>query len=97
MKYNIIISENFEKEFKPLYKKYKSLKNDLLKVQDNIEKELLLADDLGNGFKKIRINVASKNKGSSGGARLITHEAIVAVNKKNVVFVLYITKVILTL
>ena len=86
MKYNIIISENFEKEFKPLYKKYKSLKADVLKVQDNIEKELLIATDLGSGFKKIRVTVTSKNKGSSGGARLITHDAIVAVDKTNVVF-----------
>ncbi len=80
MNYNVIISENFKKEFKPLAKKYPSLKSDLQEVLDNIDKALDLADDLGNGFKKIRLKIKSKGKGSSGGGRIITHE--IAINNE---------------
>ena len=76
MNYNVIASEHFKKEFKILLKKHPSLKNDLILFEANIENELLLAVDLGGGFKKMRINVASKRKGRRGGARLITHETI---------------------
>jgi hypothetical protein len=86
MNYNIIVSENFKKEFKPLLKKYPSLKLDLQNLQDNIEKELALSTDLGGGFRKIRIKITSKNKGSSGGGRIITHETIVAIDNTNLVF-----------
>ena len=51
MKYKIQIDKNFSKEFKFLQKKYPSLKSDFQSVLDNIEKELALAVDLGNGFK----------------------------------------------
>lgn len=86
MNYKTEIHEEFSKEFKKLLKKYPSLKSDFKAILDNIEKELLLADDLGNGFKKIRINIKSKCKGSSGGGRIITYETIVSVNNKLVVF-----------
>ena len=86
MNYNIIVSDNFKKEFKPLLKKYPSLKSDLQDLLDNIENELALSTDLGGGFRKIRIKISSKNKGASGGGRIITHETIVAINATNLVF-----------
>ena len=60
MNYNIEVHEIFSKEFKVLLKKYPSLKSDFQNILNNIEKELILADDLGNGFKKIRINGVPK-------------------------------------
>jgi mRNA-degrading endonuclease RelE of RelBE toxin-antitoxin system len=86
MKYNVILHDNFKKEVKPLLKKYPSLKSDLQKLLDNIDKELKLATDLGDGFKKIKIAIKSKGKGSSGGGRIITHETIVSINDTNLVF-----------
>ena len=47
---------------------------------------MALAVDLGNGFKKIRIAIKSKNKGSSGGGRIITYESIIAINETNLIF-----------
>ena len=85
MRYNVIVSEHFKREFKNLLKKYSSLKNDLLLFEENIEKELMLATNLGDGFKKIRLNITSKGKGKSGGARIITYETIINVTNKNVV------------
>lgn len=86
MNYKTEIHEIFSKEFKVLLKKYPSLKSDFQHILNNIEKELALADDLGNGFKKIRINIKSKGKGSSGGGRIITYETIIAVEHKKVIF-----------
>ena len=85
MKYSFIVSENFKKEFKTLFKKFPSLKKELEDLQKNIETELELADDLGNGFRKIRLSIKSKGKGSRGGARIITHETIIAIDKTNIV------------
>lgn len=86
MNYDIVIHEIFYKELKPLAKKYPSIKNDILKISENIEKELALATDLGDGFKKIRINIKSKGKGSSGGGRIISFETIVSINETQILF-----------
>jgi len=73
MKIRIELTVNFKKEAKPLLKKYISLKSDLL----SLEKELLvnpnLGTSLGNNLYKIRLQIKSKNKGKSGGARVISH------------------------
>ena len=87
MNYKIEIDKEFSKEFKTLLKKFPSLKSDFQNILDNIEKELNLADDLGNGFKKIRINIKSKAKGANGGGRIITYETIIAIDNKLVLFV----------
>ena len=34
--------------------------------------------DLGNGLRKVRMSIASKGKGKSGGARVITYTVILA-------------------
>ncbi len=72
MKVTVRITANFKSEAKPLLKKYKSLTNDLLKL----EKELLvnprLGIPLGKDAYKIRLQISSKNKGKSGGARVIS-------------------------
>ena len=78
-------------EFK-LSKKYPSIKQDVQNILDNIENELSLADDLGDGFKKIRIKIKSKGKGSSGGGRIITYETIIAVNEMQVLFAIIYNK-----
>lgn len=53
MNYKTEIDPEFSKEFKRLLKKFPSLKSDFQNILDHIEKELNLADDLGNGFKKL--------------------------------------------
>jgi hypothetical protein len=63
----------FEKEFKRLSKKYRSLPTEM----DELELQLLdnprLGEDLGGGLYKIRLAIKSKNKGKSGGLRVITY------------------------
>ena len=77
MNYKHQHSPTFEKELKALSKKYKSLKEDIEKLKKEIEKNPLLGTSLGGGYKKIRLNITSKNQGKSGGARVITHEEII--------------------
>lgn len=92
MNYSLQTTDDFDREIKKLSKKFPSLKNDFQNIIDNIEKELALADDLGEGFRKIRINIKSKGKGSSGSGRIITYETIIAINNKLVLFALIYNK-----
>jgi mRNA-degrading endonuclease RelE of RelBE toxin-antitoxin system len=80
MNYNIIISEAFKKEFKPLFKKYPSLKNDLKKLLADLNENPNLGIDLGSGLRKIRLNIKFKGKGAAGGARVITYETLINID-----------------
>lgn len=53
----------FDRELKRLSKKYKSLKRDIENLKAEIEINPFLGTDLGEGYKKIRLEIASKNKG----------------------------------
>jgi mRNA-degrading endonuclease RelE of RelBE toxin-antitoxin system len=75
MSYKVIISatDKFRSEVKKLSKKHASLKEDLIKLQS----ELLMNPKMGVLIKentyKIRLAIKSKNRGKSGGARVITY------------------------
>ncbi|MBP7478425.1 MAG: addiction module toxin RelE, partial [Chitinophagales bacterium] len=72
MSYNIIAVPTFKKELKKLAKKYDSLKTDLAALFESLEVNPEQGISLGNNCYKIRLAISSKNKGKSGGARLIT-------------------------
>jgi len=63
MKYEIIVTKQFMKEFKPLSKKYSSLKNDLVLLMESLEQNPKQGIDLGSGLRKIRLKILSKGKG----------------------------------
>ena len=73
MSYSIIPTEKFKKEAKRLIKKYPSLKNELLELNNELLSNPALGTSLGNNTFKIRIAIKSKGKGKSGGARVITY------------------------
>ncbi|SDY05481.1 type II toxin-antitoxin system RelE/ParE family toxin [Flavobacterium degerlachei] len=72
MSYKIELSENFKKEAKKLSKKYPSLKTDLASLFEELEKNPTTGIPLGNDIYKIRLAISSKNKGKSGGARVMS-------------------------
>ena len=76
MSYNIIAVPTFRKELKRLAKKYNSLKLDLAKLFERLEKDPTQGTSLGKNCYKIRLAIGSKRKGKSGGARLITNFVI---------------------
>jgi len=77
MSYNIELSAHFKREAKKLNKKYPSLKADLAALFIELKKNHILGTALGNDVYKIRISIASKNKGKSGGARVISFVKII--------------------
>jgi mRNA-degrading endonuclease RelE of RelBE toxin-antitoxin system len=72
MSYSVELSANFMKEAKRLTKKYPSLKTELSELFAELEHNPTLGTPLGNDIYKIRLAIASKNKGKSGGARVLS-------------------------
>jgi mRNA-degrading endonuclease RelE of RelBE toxin-antitoxin system len=72
MSYNVELSANFSKEAKRLIKKYPSLKKELTELFNYLEENPTTGIPLGNDIYKIRLAIASKNKGKSGGARVLS-------------------------
>lgn len=71
MSFNVIATEPFERKLKRLAKKYKSLASDLASVIDELMENHTLGTPIGKDCYKLRIAIASKGKGKSGGAILI--------------------------
>jgi mRNA-degrading endonuclease RelE of RelBE toxin-antitoxin system len=72
MSYNIEAIPKFEKELKYLSKKYPSLKQEYISLVHSLKAQPNQGISLGNDCFKIRLSIASKGKGKSGGARVIT-------------------------
>lgn len=70
---NIVLSEEFKRNAKKLAKKYPSLANDLVVLKQELTQSPFQGIDLGNGARKVRMSIASKGKGKSGGGRVITY------------------------
>jgi len=80
MSYEIIPTNNFNREVNKLAKKYRSIANDLEELEKELSKKPTLGDHLGSNVYKVRMAISSKGKGKSGGARIITH--IYAIGEK---------------
>ena len=78
MSYKIELSANFKKEAKKLTKKFPSLKQELTALFAELETNPTMGTPLGNDIYKIRLAIASKNKGKSGGARVLSFVKITA-------------------
>lgn len=76
MSFNVIATAPFERKLKRLAKKYISLYNDLKPVIASLASNPSIGTPIGKDCYKIRIGIASKGKGKSGGARMITYVRI---------------------
>jgi hypothetical protein len=74
----IINTRRFGRELKRLAKKYPSINKEMRQIITELRENPSLGTSMGGGFRKIRLSIASKGKGKSGGGRLITHVRIVA-------------------
>lgn len=70
---SLTFTPEFKREFKRLAKKHVSLNNDMQNLVSELQKNPTLGTPLGNNAFKIRLAISSKNKGKSGGARVITY------------------------
>ncbi len=76
MNYKVKSISVFEKQAKKLIKKYPSLKVEIFEIIQALKINAHTGVSIGNNCFKIRIAIASKGKGKSGGARIITNFVI---------------------
>ncbi|MBA4407877.1 MAG: hypothetical protein C0397_00455 [Odoribacter sp.] len=69
----------FERQAKRLMKKFPLLKNELAELIHELKQNPTKGTEIGQNCFKIRLAIASKGKGKSGGARIITH--LVSINE----------------
>lgn len=69
----IVLSRHFVKESKMLYKKHHSLAKDVVQLIEELKLNPKLGTPLGKNCYKIRLKISSKQRGKSGGARIVTH------------------------
>ena len=72
MTYEILTSSYFDSEVKRLAKRHRSLADDLEAFQGELLKNPYQGAEIAPGIRKIRMAIASKGLGHSGGARVIT-------------------------
>lgn len=89
-KYTVVTTDNFEREFERLQRKYPKMDDDFEEFLDDIEENDNLGDSYpgvvkdGNKVYKKRMRNTSARKGLSGGFRVIEY----LVTSHNVVFLL---------
>ena len=86
MSYNVYPTPDFKKLFKKLYKKYPSLRDDLRELTNILAKNPKTGIPMGHGLFKVRMSIRSKDRGKSGGARVITY----SVTENKEVYLIYI-------
>jgi hypothetical protein len=87
MKINFLVTPEFDRSYKALKKKYPSTKTDVEKFKKDFSENPKTGDDLGGGFRKVRMAVKSKNRGKSGGARIITYELYIKESEGAIILV----------
>jgi len=73
MNFEILTTEEFSRQVKQLAKKYRSLAKDLSTFQEELQKNPTMGVNLAPNIFKCRMAIASKGKGKSAGARIITY------------------------
>jgi mRNA-degrading endonuclease RelE of RelBE toxin-antitoxin system len=76
MSFKVKSTAVFEKQTKTLSKKFPSVKNELGVLIQKLKEKPEQGTLIGKNCYKIRISIASKLKGKSGGARVITNIVI---------------------
>ena len=73
MGYSVKSIDVFERQAKRLIKKYASLKKELLDLVQELKENPEQGTAIAKGCYKVRLSIASKGKGKSGGTRVITN------------------------
>ncbi len=69
---NLNTTPHFLRELKHLAKKYPSIKNELAELGASLRENPTQGTFIGRDCYKIRLAIASKGRGKSGGGRVIT-------------------------
>ena len=84
MNYQTVTTDDFDEKVKTLSKKYRSIKADLAAFEKELLENPTMGVDLGDNTRKVRMAIASKNKGKRGGARIITCTVLVNVENTDI-------------
>lgn len=85
MSITIVPGKTFIRKAKQLAKKYRSLVQDLKRLENELMNNPEAGVDLGNGLRKVRMSITAKGKGKSGGARVITYTTIISLQEGRIV------------
>lgn len=77
MSLEIVRSDYFTSEFKRLAKRYRSLAEDYERFLESLMSNPLQGVEIAPNVRKVRMAIGSKGRGKSGGARVITLNALV--------------------
>lgn len=69
--FNVELTDDFKRDAKRLIKKYRSVASEIKDLIQSLESEPIQGEPLGKDCYKIRMAIASKNKGKSGGSRAV--------------------------
>ena len=67
----IRFSKEFDRAFKRLKKRYRSLPQDVIKLMKSLVENPEQGVELYNGMRKVRLSFSSKARGKRGGGRVI--------------------------
>lgn len=90
MSYKIKTTSYFEVEIKRLSKRYRSIKKDLTSFLESLQDNPLQGTEIAPRIRKVRMAISSKDKGKSGGARIITYNNILLSEKDGTIYLLII-------
>lgn len=85
MKLQVYYTPVFNRKYKKYLKKHHSLSEDLKQFIADLD--ISKPVNLGGAIFKYRLSVKSKNKGKSGGFRVITFEILVNENEKDITLI----------
>ena len=73
MNFEVYPTADFQRAFKSLAKRHRSLTTDMNEFVKSLKENPYQGTELTPGIRKIRMAITSKGKGKSGGARVITY------------------------
>ena len=78
MSFEIITTTYAKATIKKLAKKYQGFEKDICDFRDGLQVNPLQGVEIAPHVRKIRMAITAKGKGKSGGARVITFDALVS-------------------
>ncbi|MBP3228162.1 MAG: type II toxin-antitoxin system RelE/ParE family toxin [Bacteroidaceae bacterium] len=87
MNCNIYATPDFARSLKRLAKRYASMHDDYAAFLEALRENPLMGTELGHHLRKVRFPIASKGRGKSGGARVITHTILLQTDGADVTLV----------
>lgn len=84
MNIEILTTKEFDRDFRRLAKRHRSLPDDLRGFVDDLRMQKIAGVELSPSIFKYRMAIKSKGQGKSGGARIISYEILLQEKGKTI-------------